>query len=556
MVAAAAPSSDGMAPLISPTPAPMYLDLPETAPTTTISLSSIINWIQQIMSHPETTAATMNVTADDDDNASWPAEAPPSRVVWLWSRILAVASVSNTSWSILWHEWYHLLHWLDWIVLLAVAFLTVPLSRYWYHQRYFAKAAAFHDQASKTSSAVAEDPGCLANGHSEASLSSAATSDTLAAAPPKIQTVSMPAPSASWPPAFEDSHCYQVAWHVSGLARMALLTVLLNALVLLGTVFWSSDETCPAEATCQGRDWGWPLAKIVYTIWITSRFMVLKRHVIYQVWPRYYPVPKIGHLTLLDRWATGLLYLGAYLCLLHLLHMDFILPHFGHSLTAGSAAAAASQHNYGATFVALGSIGTVLVGLAAKDLTATIVSGLVMSMSNRFVEGETVKFENGTIGKVMHLGWVQTTVRNFDNKMEVIPHSKLCTLRVWNISRIHVCQVKQILRFRYADAERLPALLPDLVNEIVAACPTCITDGTRPLRAVWTDYKEDHLRVMVDAHFELPPIGKKYWANRQCVMEAIGRAVRKHDVQFVTSYNITTHALGAPPPPDKSEYYG
>jgi hypothetical protein len=42
---------------------------------------------------------------------------------------------------------------------------------------------------------------------------------------------------------------------------------------------------------------------------------------------------------------------------------------------------------------------------------------------------------------------------------------------------------------------------------------------------------------MVDAHFNVKPIGTEYWKNRQKVMEAIFRAVEKNgEVQFVTTF--------------------
>ena len=110
--------------------------------------------------------------------------------------------------------------------------------------------------------------------------------------------------------------------------------------------------------------------------------------------------------------------------------------------------------------------------------------------------------------------------------------------RVKNISRTNQCRVQQTLRFHYEDALKLPKILDDIIDEIKLSCPELISDGSRPLRAVWTDYCETYLKVVVTAHFNIKPIGKKFCHNRQQCLLAIYRAVQKHDVKFVTTFNL------------------
>ena len=64
------------------------------------------------------------------------------------------------------------------------------------------------------------------------------------------------------------------------------------------------------------------------------------------------------------------------------------------------------------------------------------------------------------------------------------------------------------------------------------SCPKLITDGTRSFRAHWENFEADHLQVVVDAHFLIKPIGNEYHENRQRVLEAIYRAVKKTGVHF------------------------
>lgn len=57
-------------------------------------------------------------------------------------------------------------------------------------------------------------------------------------------------------------------------------------------------------------------------------------------------------------------------------------------------------------------------------------------------------------------------------------------------------------------------------------------DGSRPFRCYWTSFQADHLEVMLDAHFRIKPVGDAYHENRQQVLQAIHRAVKKNNVQF------------------------
>jgi hypothetical protein len=75
-------------------------------------------------------------------------------------------------------------------------------------------------------------------------------------------------------------------------------------------------------------------------------------------------------------------------------------------------------------------------------------------------------------------------------------------------------------------------LLENIKKEIKESCPKLITDGSRSFRANWENFEADHLQVVVDAHFMIKPIGNEYNENRQNVLEAIYRAVKKTGVHF------------------------
>jgi hypothetical protein len=97
--------------------------------------------------------------------------------------------------------------------------------------------------------------------------------------------------------------------------------------------------------------------------------------------------------------------------------------------------------------------------------------------------------------------------------------------------------VKQTLRISYDDAEKIPKLIANIKQEIKSSCPKLITDGSRAFRVHWQNFEDDHLQVVVDCHFTIKPTGDEYYDNRQEVLNAIFRAVKKTGVQFEVARN-------------------
>ena len=92
--------------------------------------------------------------------------------------------------------------------------------------------------------------------------------------------------------------------------------------------------------------------------------------------------------------------------------------------------------------------------------------------------------------------------------------------------------MKQTLRISYDDAAKIPKLLDNIKEEIRLSCPKLITDGSRAFRAHWQNFEDDHLQVVVDCHFTIKPTGDEYYDNRQAVLDAIYRAVKKTGAHF------------------------
>lgn len=120
-----------------------------------------------------------------------------------------------------------------------------------------------------------------------------------------------------------------------------------------------------------------------------------------------------------------------------------------------------------------------------------------------------------------------------------IPNSQISNQRISNVSRVKLCQVAQTLWFSYDDIDKISDVIPAIKEEIKKSCPTLIVDGSRPFRTHWRECKDDHLEVVIDCHFRLPPTGDVYWDNRQAVLEAVAKAVKRTGVSFAIPTAIT-----------------
>jgi small-conductance mechanosensitive channel len=177
-----------------------------------------------------------------------------------------------------------------------------------------------------------------------------------------------------------------------------------------------------------------------------------------------------------------------------------------------------------------GGVGALIFSLASKDLAENIVGGFVVQAWDAFDVGDDVKLGDGTEGTVKSIGLVETEIVGYDNINLRIPNRQL-SQRISNLSRIKRSQVRQLLRFKYSDLDKLPEVLKSIKKEIQATCPKLITVG-KPFQAVLTQYEPDHIQAVVNCHFEIAPGSNEFMDNRQEMIISIAKAVKESGVEF------------------------
>lgn len=247
---------------------------------------------------------------------------------------------------------------------------------------------------------------------------------------------------------------------------------------------------------------------IAVTVWAALSFCTIKRRIFLQS----VAGTSLGRVALYDRLIDFVVFLMATLLVLDHLQIDLTM-----SLQS--------------LFTA-GGVGALLFSLASRGLAEQIVSGFMVNAWDAIEEGNDVVLGDKTEGVIHRIGLVETEIMGYDNVVTKIPNSQLTAQRISNLSRVKRSRVKQVLRFKYKDLEKLPYLFCEMKDEIQAACPHLICDGTKPFQALLSSYQPDHVEAYVNCHFDIPPATCAYVENRQQVLLAIARAMRKHDVEF------------------------
>lgn len=302
---------------------------------------------------------------------------------------------------------------------------------------------------------------------------------------------------------FHQSHAYQFSRIFSQAIRVALVVIAADCLDVV--------MTSMGFDIAQRVDFAYVMARVAYTTWAAVQFAAFKKYLLNKAVQTKHQ-DKLGRANLLNQLLDFVILMVTTFFIIDLLDVEI-----GAGFTS---------------VFAIGGVGTLIISLASKDIAEQLLSGLVLHVTDKFYEGDLVRFGDGTAGTVFKIGWMHTVIRLSDNTRTRIPNAQLANKTVTNLSRCTQCQVKTVLYFDYSDMQKLPALIKDIKEDVKANCPALITDGSRPFRVHWTDITDDRLAVTCDLHFEVKPYGDPYLNTKQQALEAIGQALAKNKVEL------------------------
>lgn len=77
-------------------------------------------------------------------------------------------------------------------------------------------------------------------------------------------------------------------------------------------------------------------------------------------------------------------------------------------------------------------IGSLAIGMAAKDTLAHMISGFTLMLDRPFRIGDRIQIASGQVGDVLDIGLRSTKIKTLDNQLLIIPNSDLCNTMVTN----------------------------------------------------------------------------------------------------------------------------
>ncbi|MBW4056261.1 MAG: mechanosensitive ion channel [Proteobacteria bacterium] len=119
-------------------------------------------------------------------------------------------------------------------------------------------------------------------------------------------------------------------------------------------------------------------------------------------------------------------------------------------------------------------IGSLAIGMAAKDTLAHMISGFTIMLDRPFRIGDRIQLIGGQIGDVADIGLRSTKIKTLDNQLLIIPNSDLCNTMLTNQAfpnsrakgRINIgvaygSDVDQVKTLLIATAGEVADVLPD-----------------------------------------------------------------------------------------------
>lgn len=190
--------------------------------------------------------------------------------------------------------------------------------------------------------------------------------------------------------------------------------------------------------------------------------------------------------------------------------------------------------------LALGGVGGIAVGFAAKDILANFFGGLTIYLDRPFSVGEWIRSPDKSIeGTVEYISWRHTRIRAFNKNPIYVPNAVFTSIVVENPSRMSHRRIKETVGLRYDDF----AVVAPIVAEIKAMLQAHDgIDATQTLIVNFNQFGASSLDIMIYT-FTKTTVWVDYHAVKQDVLLKIGEIIAAHgaEVAFPTQ---TLHVQG------------
>jgi MscS family membrane protein len=179
--------------------------------------------------------------------------------------------------------------------------------------------------------------------------------------------------------------------------------------------------------------------------------------------------------------------------------------------------------------LALGGVGGIAVGFAAKDLLANFFGGLTIYLDRPFSVGDWIRSPDKSIeGTVEYISWRHTRIRAFNKNPIYVPNAVFTSIVVENPSRMSHRRIKEIIGLRYDDFAQVSRIVTD-IRAMLRAHPGI--DATQTLIVNFNEFGASSLDIMVYT-FTRTVVWVEYHEVKQDVLLRIGEIIARHGAEI------------------------
>ncbi len=192
--------------------------------------------------------------------------------------------------------------------------------------------------------------------------------------------------------------------------------------------------------------------------------------------------------------------------------------------------------------LALGGVGGIAVGFAAKDLLANFFGGLTIYLDRPFSVGEWIRSPDKSLeGTVEYISWRHTRIRAFNKNPIYVPNAVFTSIVVENPSRMSHRRIKETIGLRYDDFAAVAPIVADIKAMLEQHEGI---DATQTLIVNFNQFGASSLDIMIYT-FTKTTVWVSFHAVKQDVLLKIGQIIERHgaEIAFPTQ---TLHVAGAP----------
>ena len=118
--------------------------------------------------------------------------------------------------------------------------------------------------------------------------------------------------------------------------------------------------------------------------------------------------------------------------------------------------------------LAMGGIGGIAIGFAAKDMLSNFFGGLMIYFDRPFSEGDWIRSPDRDLeGTVESIGWRVTMIRNFESRPLYVPNSVFSSIVIENPSRMVNRRLYETIGLRYDDLSGMERVVDQVRSMLI-----------------------------------------------------------------------------------------